>query len=166
MGDIAGPWQPTVEFTGQYAAAGGHGAAWLMDQMLLLEDPNDPGAFPGSPNDFGGGDGWNTAMTGTSPSALGVFGVWGWGTARSWKGWFAMTEENQRDSAAGPERAKLGAGSKTVLIALLSVLAAIVAPGSVCISKQYELKLQAQQQEHANHKGFHKLSFSLRKNRI
>jgi len=60
-----------------------------------------------------------------------------------------MTEENQRDSAAGPERAKLGAGSKTVLIALLSVLAAIVAPGSVCISKQYELKLQAQQQEHA-----------------
>ena len=44
MGDIAGPWEPTVEFTGQYAAAGGQGAAWLMDQMLLLEDPNDPGA--------------------------------------------------------------------------------------------------------------------------
>lgn len=69
MGDIAGPWQPTVEFTGQYAAAGGHGAAWLMDQMLLLEDSNDPGSFPGSPNDFGGGAGWNTAMTGSAPSA-------------------------------------------------------------------------------------------------
>lgn len=77
MGDIAGPWQPTVEFTGQYAAAGGHGAAWLMDQMLLLEDPNDPGAFPGSPNDFGGGDGWNTAMTGTSPSAWVYLGYGG-----------------------------------------------------------------------------------------
>jgi hypothetical protein len=69
LGDIAGPWQPTVEFTGQYAAAGGYGAAWLMQQVLLLEDPNDPGAFPGAPDDFGGGAGWNTAMTGTSPSA-------------------------------------------------------------------------------------------------
>jgi hypothetical protein len=77
MGDIAGPWQPTVEFTGQYAAAGGHGAAWLMDQMLLLEDPNDPGAFPGAPDDFGGGDGWNTAMTGTSPSAWVYLGLAG-----------------------------------------------------------------------------------------
>ena len=77
MGDIAGPWQPTVEFTGQYASAGGHGAAWLMDQMLLLEDPNDPGAFPGSPNDFGGGSGWNTAMTGTSPSAWVYLGYGG-----------------------------------------------------------------------------------------
>ena len=75
MGDIAGPWQPTVEFTGQYAAVGGQGAAWLMDQMLLLEDPNDPGAFPGAPNDFGGGDGWNTGMTGASPGAWVYLGL-------------------------------------------------------------------------------------------
>jgi hypothetical protein len=38
MGDIAGPWTPTVELTGQYAAAGGRGAAWLMDHVASAND--------------------------------------------------------------------------------------------------------------------------------
>ena len=59
MGDIAGPYTTTVEFTAQYAASGGHGADWLIQQMLLLEDPNDPGAFRGASDDFDGGPGWN-----------------------------------------------------------------------------------------------------------
>jgi hypothetical protein len=77
LGDIAGPWQPTVEFTAQYAAAGGPGADWLMEQLLVLEDPADPGAFPGAPNDFAGGDGWNTAWTGVPPSAWVYLALYG-----------------------------------------------------------------------------------------
>lgn len=69
LGDIAGPWQPSVEFTAQYAHAGGAGAAAVLEQMLALEDPTLSGAFPGATDDFGGGDGWNTSMTGISPSA-------------------------------------------------------------------------------------------------
>lgn len=69
LGDIAGPWQPTVEFSGQYAATGGIGAETVMEQMLALEDPSMSGAFPGAPDDFFGGAGWNTSMTGIAPSA-------------------------------------------------------------------------------------------------
>ena len=32
LGDIAGPWQPTMEFTGQYISAGGPGSPYLRDE--------------------------------------------------------------------------------------------------------------------------------------
>jgi hypothetical protein len=66
LGDIAGPWQPAVEFIGQYVAAGGPGAAYLLQQAMALEMN---GTFPGSPADFGGGDGWNTKWRGVPPAA-------------------------------------------------------------------------------------------------
>lgn len=69
MGDIGGPWQPSVEFTGQYIAAGGVGAQWLLEQLQVLEDPQSPGAYPGSPNDYSAGIGWNTSMYGIAPSS-------------------------------------------------------------------------------------------------
>ena len=58
-----------MEFTAQYSSTGGRGAVELVDSLLLLEDPTLPGAFPGAVDDFPGGDGWNTAMTGIAPSA-------------------------------------------------------------------------------------------------
>jgi hypothetical protein len=69
MGDIAGPWQPTVEFTGQYIAAGGIGSQYLLEQMEILEDPDAPGSYPGSPDDYSAGIGWNTSMHGIAPSS-------------------------------------------------------------------------------------------------
>ena len=69
MGDLAGPWQPSVEFTGQYIAAGGIGSQWLLEQLEVLEDPTSPGAYPGSPDDYSAGIGWNTAMYGIAPSS-------------------------------------------------------------------------------------------------
>lgn len=69
LGDIAGPWQPSVELTGSYAHAGGLGAETVLEQMLALEDPASPGAFPGAVADFEGGPGWNTSMHGISPSS-------------------------------------------------------------------------------------------------
>jgi hypothetical protein len=67
LGDIAGPWQPTAEFTAQYAAAGGPGAAWLVQQLDALQVR--PGEFRGAPSDYAGGDGWNTSWTGLPSSA-------------------------------------------------------------------------------------------------
>lgn len=37
------------------------------DELRALE--TTPGAFAGAPADFAGGDGWNTAWAGVSPSA-------------------------------------------------------------------------------------------------
>lgn len=83
LGDIAGPWQPTVEFAAQYAHTGGPASASLMGSLLALEDPALPGAFPGSPADFPGGDGWNTSMTGIAPSAWVYLALHGPGFLRS-----------------------------------------------------------------------------------
>ena len=67
LGDIAGPWQPTTEFTCQYASAGGPGANWLVRQLVTLQVR--PGEFRAAPDPFAGGDGWNTEMSGVAPSA-------------------------------------------------------------------------------------------------
>ncbi len=67
LGDIAGPWQPAVEFTAQHIAAGGPGAQLLLDELFTI--PRDGLHFPASPDDFDGGAGWNTAWTGVSPTA-------------------------------------------------------------------------------------------------
>jgi hypothetical protein len=69
MGDIAGPYQPTVEFTCQLVAAGGPWSYAHIDALLSLEDPAEPGSFPGAPDDYAGGPGWNTAWHGVAPSA-------------------------------------------------------------------------------------------------
>lgn len=82
MGDIAGPWQPTVEFSSQYVHTGGPGSAQVLDQMLTLEDESG-GVFPGAPNDFEGGDGWNTSMRGLSPSAWVYLALHGPGLLRA-----------------------------------------------------------------------------------
>jgi len=66
LGDIAGPWQPTVEFSGQYIAAGGPGSPYLLGELLAYETN---GTFPGSPDDFFGGSGWNTKWHGIAPAA-------------------------------------------------------------------------------------------------
>jgi hypothetical protein len=66
LGDIAGPWQPTMEFTGQYIAAGGPGSPYLIGQLLAYETN---GTFPGSPDNFSGGTGWNTKWHGIAPAA-------------------------------------------------------------------------------------------------
>ena len=66
LGDIAGPWQPTVESTAQYLAAGGAGSHYLLPELLAYE--ND-GTFPGSPDDFSGGTARNTMWRGIAPAA-------------------------------------------------------------------------------------------------
>ncbi|MEK7285672.1 MAG: CFI-box-CTERM domain-containing protein, partial [Nitrospirota bacterium] len=73
-GDIAGPYTPTVEFGAQAAAAGIHGADFVMRQIATLQRPDDgqyPGAFPGSADAWYGGPllPWNTTMAGVSPTA-------------------------------------------------------------------------------------------------
>ncbi len=66
LGDIAGSFQPTVEFTAQCIAAGCRYSSFLMDQLKQLEID---GTFPGSPADYVGGLGWNTAMRGIAPAS-------------------------------------------------------------------------------------------------
>jgi hypothetical protein len=69
LGDIAGPWQPSWEFTAEYVAAGGLGGEELMTQIAAqMVD----GRLAGSPEDFSGGGTWNTSWTGVSPAA------WAW----------------------------------------------------------------------------------------
>ena len=51
----------------RHVAAGGPGSARLLEELRRLEVA--PGAFAGAPDDFAGGDGWNTRWAGISPSA-------------------------------------------------------------------------------------------------
>lgn len=70
-GDIAGPYTPAVEFTGQAAGAGISDAAYAMTQVLSLTDPSYPGAFRGAADHWYGGalSPWATTMAGVSPTA-------------------------------------------------------------------------------------------------
>lgn len=68
LGDIAGPWTPTVEHgAGQWAAAGGPDANYVMTEAYakLCRD----GACQGAADDFSAGIGWNTVSTGIAPGA-------------------------------------------------------------------------------------------------
>jgi hypothetical protein len=68
LGDIAGPWTPTVEHgAGQWAAAGGPEAHYVMSEAytkLCTE-----GACQGAADDLTAGIGWNTVSTGIAPGA-------------------------------------------------------------------------------------------------
>lgn len=66
LGSIAGPWQPTLEFTGQYLAAGGWGGLDLLPELLAYENN---GTFPGAPDDFAGGLAGNSKGRGIAPAA-------------------------------------------------------------------------------------------------
>jgi hypothetical protein len=75
-GDIAGAWTPTVEFGAQGAAAGILDANYVMNQIFNnLQKAN--GSFPGSPDNWYGGDipAWNTTMTGVAPTAWVYFAL-------------------------------------------------------------------------------------------
>ncbi|NNF62418.1 MAG: hypothetical protein HKN06_13970, partial [Gammaproteobacteria bacterium] len=68
LGDIAGPWTPTVEHgAGQWAAAGGPDANYVLDAAWqhLCHD----GTCQGAADNFSAGIGWNTTSTGISPAA-------------------------------------------------------------------------------------------------
>lgn len=68
LGDIAGPWTPTVEFgAGQWALAGGPDANYLMQQAQthLCSD----GACQGAADNLSAGIGWNTRARGITPAA-------------------------------------------------------------------------------------------------
>jgi hypothetical protein len=68
LGDIAGPWTPTVEHgAGQWAAAGGPDANFVMAEAYaqLCRD----GACQGAADDLTAGIGWNTVSTGIAPAA-------------------------------------------------------------------------------------------------
>jgi len=68
LGDIAGPWTPTVEHgAGQWAAAGGPDANYVMTEAYekLCAD----GACQGAADDFAAGIGWNTVSSGIAPGA-------------------------------------------------------------------------------------------------
>jgi hypothetical protein len=69
MGDIAGPWTPTVEFGAQAAAAEIPGANALLRELLSLQRPD--GSFPGGADEWFGGVGtpWTTTMPGVAPTA-------------------------------------------------------------------------------------------------
>jgi len=69
VGDIAGPWTPTVEFGAQAAAAGMPGANAIMREIGRLQDAD--GSFPGGADEWYGGIGtpWTTTMTGVAPTA-------------------------------------------------------------------------------------------------
>jgi hypothetical protein len=79
LGDIEGPFQPTVEFTAQYIAAQGPGSNALLSELLKLRgyDGEGPGAFKGAPDTFWYGKGWNTDMAGIPPSAWIYFAIRG-----------------------------------------------------------------------------------------
>ncbi len=68
LGDIAGPWSPTVEHgAGQWAAEGGINANFIINQakQQLCQD----GRCQGAANDFSAGIGWNTTANGIAPAA-------------------------------------------------------------------------------------------------
>jgi len=68
LGDIAGPWTPTVEHgAGQWAAAGGPDANYVMAEAYakLCID----GACRGAADNLTAGIGWNTVSTGIAPGA-------------------------------------------------------------------------------------------------
>jgi hypothetical protein len=68
LGDIAGPWTPTVEHgAGQWAAAGGPDANYVMTEAYAKLCRN--GACQGAADDFTAGIGWNTVSTGIAPGA-------------------------------------------------------------------------------------------------
>lgn len=72
--DIAGPYTPVVEFSGQAVAAGIKDAGFVMQQLYPLQIPNNgtyPGTFPGAPDHWYGGplNPWITTMPGVSPTA-------------------------------------------------------------------------------------------------
>ena len=68
LGDIAGPWTPTVEHgAGQWAAAGGPDANYVMTEASDKLCAN--GACRGAADDFTAGIGWNTVSRGIAPGA-------------------------------------------------------------------------------------------------
>jgi len=68
MGDIAGPWTPTVEHgAGQWAASGGPDANYVMAEAHAKMCGN--GACRGAADNFTAGIGWNTVSTGIAPGA-------------------------------------------------------------------------------------------------
>ena len=68
LGDIAGPWTPTVEFgAGQWAVAGGPDSNYLMQQAKM--HLCSAGACQGAADNLSTGIGWNTTARGISPSA-------------------------------------------------------------------------------------------------
>jgi hypothetical protein len=68
LGDIAGPWTPTVEHgAGQYAAAGGPDANFVMAEAYAKLCSS--GACRGAADNYTAGIGWNTASTGIAPAA-------------------------------------------------------------------------------------------------
>ncbi|MDH3588749.1 MAG: hypothetical protein OEQ74_05035 [Gammaproteobacteria bacterium] len=68
LGDIAGPWTPTVEHgAGQWAAAGGPDANFVMAQARA--SLCSAGVCQGAADDFSAGIGWNTVSTGIAPGA-------------------------------------------------------------------------------------------------
>ena len=68
LGDIAGPWTPTVEHgAGQWAAAGGPDSNYIMTEAY--DKLCNGGACPGAADDFSAGIGWNTVSTGIAPGA-------------------------------------------------------------------------------------------------
>jgi hypothetical protein len=68
LGDIAGPWTPTVEHgAGQWAAAGGPDANYVMAEAHAKLCGS--GACRGAADNFTAGIGWNTVSTGIAPGA-------------------------------------------------------------------------------------------------
>jgi hypothetical protein len=68
LGDIAGPWTPSVEIgAGQWAAAGGPDASYVLSQAE--EHLCETGACQGAADDFSAGITWNTSSPGIAPGA-------------------------------------------------------------------------------------------------
>ncbi|MCP4995507.1 MAG: hypothetical protein GY934_17285 [Gammaproteobacteria bacterium] len=68
LGDIAGPWTPTVEHgAGQWAAAGGPDSSYILQQAESLLCSG--GACQGAADNLSAGIGWNTVSTGVAPAA-------------------------------------------------------------------------------------------------
>lgn len=68
LGDIAGPWSPTVEHgAGQWAAEGGPDTNFIMNQAKQHLCNN--GQCQGANNNFAAGIGWNTTANGIAPAA-------------------------------------------------------------------------------------------------
>jgi len=68
LGDIAGPWMPSVEMgAGQWATAGGPDSNYLIAEAL--QHLCQSGACQGASDDFAAGIGWNTISSGIAPAA-------------------------------------------------------------------------------------------------
>ncbi len=68
LGDIAGPWTPTVEHgAGQWAASGGPDANFVIAEAHA--ELCDQGACRGAADDLTAGIGWNTVSRGIAPGA-------------------------------------------------------------------------------------------------